>query len=79
MGLSCKGICHRYKTNKVNGTGRYCIGQKRCNSCGMFMMWDGVFCPCCGGRLRFKPRNGKHKQKFFAAIKQRDVNMVDRI
>jgi len=79
MGLSCKGVCHRYKINRINGTGRYCIGQKRCNLCDMFMLWDGIFCPCCGGRLRLKPRNTKYKQKFFEAIRHRDVNVMGRI
>jgi hypothetical protein len=23
-----------------------------------------MFCPCCGGRLRNKPRNGRFKQKM---------------
>jgi uncharacterized Zn finger protein (UPF0148 family) len=26
--------------------------------------WDGVFCPCCGSRLRIGPRNMKFKAKL---------------
>jgi hypothetical protein len=27
----------------------------------LFMQWDGVFCPCCGSRLRIGPRNIEDK------------------
>ena len=73
MGISCKGICHRYKINKINGLGRYSTGQKRCNECDIFIKWDGIFCPCCGCRLRLKPRSGKFKQKFFETIQKREI------
>jgi hypothetical protein len=28
------------------------------------MQWDGVFCPCCGRRLRIGPRSFKFKAKL---------------
>jgi hypothetical protein len=28
------------------------------------MKWDGLWCPCCGYRLRTKPRNLKYKAKL---------------
>jgi hypothetical protein len=28
------------------------------------MKWDGAWCPCCGCRVRTKPRNSKFKQKL---------------
>jgi hypothetical protein len=40
---------------------RYLIGQKRCQVCQIFINWQGFFCPCCGYRLRTKPRNKKYK------------------
>jgi len=40
------------------------IGQKRCNSCDIFVEWNGVFCPCCGMKLRVTPRNRKWKEKI---------------
>ena len=61
--LACKGICDRYKALKPSGTGRYTIGQKRCNSCNIFVEYDGVFCKCCGLKLRVTPRNKKWKDK----------------
>ena len=62
--MVCKGICIRYKAHKPFGIGRYANGQKRCQVCNMFRNWDGIFCPCCGYRLRNGPRLFKHKAKL---------------
>ena len=51
---------------KPVGTGRYSTGQKRCQVCEIFVKWDGLFCPCCGYRLRTRPRNLKYKAKLTA-------------
>jgi len=62
--LTCKGICYRYKAPKLlHGGSRYEKGQKRCNSCDIYMEWDGFFCPCCGYKLRTAPRHQKWKEK----------------
>jgi hypothetical protein len=62
--MVCKGICIRHKALKPTGAGRYSTGQKRCQICDIFMDWDSLFCPCCGYRLRTKPRNLKYKTKL---------------
>jgi hypothetical protein len=62
--MTCKGICLRHKAQKPVGSGRYAIGQKRCQICELFIKWDGLWCPCCGYRLRTKPRNLKYKAKL---------------
>jgi hypothetical protein len=49
--MVCKGICIHHKAS-----GRYATGHKRCQTRDLFMQWDGVFCPCCGSRLRIGPR-----------------------
>jgi len=64
--MTCKGICIRHKAQKPVGSGRYSMGQKRCQICELFIMWDGLWCPCCGYRLRTKPRNLKYKAKLKA-------------
>ena len=64
--MTCKGICIRHKAQKPVGSGRYASGQKRCQICEIFVKWDGLWCPCCGYRLRTKPRNLKYKAKFRA-------------
>ena len=72
MGISCNGICQRYKARKPLRIGRYASGQKRCNSCDVFMNWDGLWCPCCNYRLRQSPRSGKYKEKYLQ-IKKREA------
>jgi hypothetical protein len=64
--MTCKGICIRHKAQKPVGSGRYASGQKRCQICEIFVKWDGLWCPCCGYRLRTKPRNLKYKAKLRA-------------
>ena len=55
--MGCKGICKRYKAQKPVGSGRYANGQKRCQICELFIIWDRPWCPCCGYKLRTRPRN----------------------
>ena len=63
--MTCKGICIRHRAQRpANYFGRYATGQKRCQLCSIFMKWDGLWCPCCGCRVRTKPRNSKFKQKL---------------
>ncbi|MFQ5941090.1 MAG: hypothetical protein ACE5KA_05260 [Nitrososphaerales archaeon] len=71
--MTCKGICVRYKAQKPVGSGRYASGQKRCQICEIFIKWDGLWCPCCGYRLRTKPRNLKYKAKLRARNKNEKV------
>jgi len=62
--MTCKGICIRHKAQKPVGSGRYALGQRRCQICEIFINWVGLWCPCCGYRLRTKPRNLKYKDKL---------------
>ena len=66
--MTCKGICTRYKAQKPVGTGRYASGQRRCQICEIFIKWEGLWCPCCGYRLRTTPRNLKYKAKLRARV-----------
>ena len=62
--MTCKGICLRHKAHKPVGSGRYAAGQRRCQICEIFIKWDGLWCPCCGYRLRNGPRSFKFKAKL---------------
>lgn len=44
--------------------GRYASGQRRCQICEIYIKWEGLWCPCCGYRLRTKPRNVIYKQRL---------------
>jgi predicted amidophosphoribosyltransferase len=57
--MPCKGICIRYKA-----FGRYITGHKRCKNCDLFINWDGLWCPCCGHKLRTSPRKYKYKEQL---------------
>jgi hypothetical protein len=74
--MTCKGICIRHKAQKPVGTGRYSMGQKRCQICELFINWDGLWCPCCGYRLRTKPRNLKYKAKMRARNKVEEAKIL---
>ena len=74
--MTCKGICIRHKAQKPVGFGRYSTGQKRCQICDMFIKWDGLWCPCCGYRLRTKPRNLKYKSKLRARKKIQEYQLL---
>jgi len=39
----------------------------------LFIKWDGVFCPCCGSRLRIGPRNMKFKAKLRMKQKEKEI------
>ena len=63
--MACKGICERHKAQKPTGAwGEVASGQKKCQMCEMFIVWEGLWCPCCGYRLRVKPRNLRHKLRL---------------
>lgn len=61
--MVCKNVCERYRAIKpILPDTRYGMGQKRCQLCEIFVNWDGMYCPCCGYRLRANPRNSKYKE-----------------
>lgn len=71
--MTCKGICIRYKAPKTAGLGRYAIGHRRCQVCDIFIRWDDVWCPCCGYKLRTKPRNMNYEAKIRVRKKTEDI------
>jgi DNA-directed RNA polymerase subunit RPC12/RpoP len=77
--MTCKGICIRHRAQKPSGSGRYTSGQKRCQICEIFIKWDGLWCPCCGYRLRTKPRNKKYKARLRAGENQQELYRQDTV
>jgi DNA-directed RNA polymerase subunit RPC12/RpoP len=67
--MSCRGICNRFKAKKPNASSsRYIHGQKRCQVCEEWMNYDGSNCPCCGIKLRTKPRSKDGKEVYAKGI-----------
>jgi len=62
--VGCKDICIKYKATKTKNGPRYAAGQKRCHTCDIFLLWEGVRCPCCGFKLRVKPRSPKYRKNY---------------
>lgn len=62
--MVCNNLCSKYKDRKISGVGRYVRGVKRCQTCEIFIKWQGLWCPCCNMRLRTKPRNLKYKKRL---------------
>ena len=61
--MVCKGICLRHKAIKPSNIGRYIAGQKRCQVCQIYLIWQtNNYRPCYGNELRIKLGEGKLKQ-----------------
>lgn len=64
MPIGCKGKCSKLKASRKFSGSFYKTGAKRCQVCEIFIKWSGLWCPCCGYRLRLKARNKvRHKIK----------------
>jgi len=65
---TCKEICKRFRALKPIGRiGRYEIGQKLCENCGIFIKFNGSRCPCCNRKLRVRPKSAKYRKQLRTA------------
>ena len=56
--MACLGKCHLYRSKKSGSKiTKYGNGRKRCNTCNIFMKWEGSRCPCCNRLLRNRPKH----------------------
>ena len=70
--ISCKGICdisresHK-KPTSYQGQMAY-LTHGYCRRCAFWVKkeeaWQKVRCPCCHGRMSFKPRESYKKRKY---------------
>jgi hypothetical protein len=74
--MNCRGICIRYKANRPRSGMRYISGQKRCQRCEIYIVWDGLQCPCCGYHLRSGPRNSKNKLTNIKAKEEKQQQQI---
>lgn len=60
----CKGICTRYKGQRID-LSWYKAGVKRCDTCQIFIKFDGLNCPCCGAKLSTRAKkSSKNKKRY---------------
>lgn len=52
----CVGKCNEFQVSKPQHGKRYEVGQKRCQMCERWVMYEGIWCPCCHHRLRTSPK-----------------------
>ena len=58
--MTCRGICKRHKARHIVGKSMYALGYRRCKKCELYLDWLGMWCPCCGLRLRNHGTHAKH-------------------
>ena len=51
------------------------VVRNGCQGCEIFIKWDGLQYPCCGNRLRLRPRNLTDKKRFALRSKQKNENI----
>lgn len=68
--LSCKGKCESFRAKKTDiRESLYGQGKKYCVTCGLFITWNGVYCPCCNYKMRVKPRKKNNDIKSRIYVK----------
>ena len=62
----CKNLCSNgeYEHKKLV-RGDLKREYKRCSKCCIFLKYEGVFCPCCGVRLKYSPRNNCARKRYY--------------
>lgn len=64
---TCRKICLKYLAKKERADISYyeLEGIKYCQHCRTFMIWTkNYFCPCCGRRVRSRPRTTEAIDKY---------------
>ncbi len=55
--MVCKNQCFKIKDVIPYKGGRKRVGHKSCITCEKAFPYEGLFCPCCGQRVRHKSRH----------------------
>jgi hypothetical protein len=63
MSMACRNLCERLDSKIIVGKSIYEEGKKYCRRCEVYFLHDGLFCPCCGMRLRVSPVNKKDRNR----------------
>lgn len=66
--MYCRNLSTRYKVLRPARVSPYLIGLKRCIHCKIYMIFDGIRCPCC--RVRLRPHNTRSKERILTEIRR---------
>ena len=56
---TCKFICEKLKHKKSFQGRDYDNGRRWCKNCSIFLKFADSYCPCCGIKMRYKPRKSQ--------------------
>jgi len=74
---SCRGLCPKYKVKVSSRNATYYAGDvKRCARCMLYIRWADFKCPCCGTKLRTKPKR-PNKYNEYRLDEVRELGQVD--
>jgi len=57
--MICRNLCEI-----IVGKSHHKGEKKYCKRCEVYLLHDGVFCPCCGMALRVSPMARRDKEKL---------------
>ena len=69
---TCGGIPRDPVTGRKPAPGTYGSWRK-CRTCGVLLVWQGTYCPCCGFRLSLRPRATQHRRAALVTERRRDM------
>lgn len=64
--MTCCGACLRLFESTPKPT--YLSGKVWCKECESSFFYEGIFCPCCGKRVRKKSRHTGKRQKDYERL-----------
>lgn len=66
--MACKGKCATLQCRTRNGL-MYANGMKRCQVCDCWFKTESIWCPCCGWKLRVKPKGSYNKKRYWEIVR----------
>lgn len=57
----------------------YISGQKRYQHCEIYIIWKGLWCPCCGCRLWSELKSSKYKLVLRRKEKKENIIKIKKV
>ncbi|MGB7956001.1 MAG: hypothetical protein WCF23_18665 [Candidatus Nitrosopolaris sp.] len=62
--MACHNLCERFNSRFTVGGSHYGNSKKYCRRCEVYIIYEGIFCPCCDMALRMSPTNKRDKERL---------------